>query len=152
MPTICVSALSGRRLYGYDIIKRLRGVDGLMIGEGTVYPILSRFHREGLVTTTLEESSEGPARKYYELTARGRQELVRMLTYWTYVRNGIDATKERVLSGSRSMSAFTDERTAISSGSLRRESKDVAAPLNGVSPMVLPAYFVRAGLGSKVSR
>jgi PadR family transcriptional regulator PadR len=86
-----LSALSGQRLYGYDIIKRLRGVDGLMIGEGTVYPILSRFHREGLVTTTLEESNEGPARKYYELTARGRQELVRMLTYWTYVRNGIDA-------------------------------------------------------------
>ena len=58
---LCVlSALSGRRLYGYDIIKRLRGVDGLMIGEGTVYPILSRFHREGLVITCLLYTSPSP--------------------------------------------------------------------------------------------
>ncbi len=88
---LCVlSALRGRRLYGYDIVKRLRGLDGLVMSEGTVYPILSRFHREGLVTTTLEESSEGPARKYYELTPRGRQELARMWNYWHSVRDGID--------------------------------------------------------------
>jgi PadR family transcriptional regulator, regulatory protein PadR len=89
---LCVlGALAGRRLYGYDIVKRLRAVDGLMVGEGTVYPILSRFHREGLVTTALVESTEGPARKYYELTARGRQELGRMLTCWKAVKAGIDA-------------------------------------------------------------
>jgi PadR family transcriptional regulator PadR len=88
---LCVlSALRDRRLYGYDIIKRLRGLDGLMIGEGTVYPILSRFHREGLVTTALVESNEGPARKYYELTSRGREELARMVAYWRSVRSGID--------------------------------------------------------------
>src|SRR5262245_13542018 len=88
---LCVlSALRDRRLYGYDIIKRLRGLDGLMIGEGTVYPILSRFHREGLVTTALVESSEGPARKYHVLPPRGREELARMVVYWQSVRNGID--------------------------------------------------------------
>jgi PadR family transcriptional regulator, regulatory protein PadR len=96
---LCVlCALCGQRQYGYDIIKRLRGIDGLMIGEGTVYPILSRFHREGLVTTSLEESSEGPARKYYELTARGRRELTRMATYWRFVRNGIDTLSREALS------------------------------------------------------
>src|SRR5262245_572913 len=89
---LCVlSALRDRRLYGYDIIKRLRGLDGLMIGEGTVYPILSRFHREGLVTTALVESSEGPARKYYELTSLGRRELARMRQAWRSVRDGIDS-------------------------------------------------------------
>src|SRR5581483_2869205 len=89
---LCVlGALAGRRLYGYDIVKRRRAVDGLIVGEGAVYPMLSRFHREGLVTTTLVESTEGPARKYYELTARGRQELGRMLTYWKAVKIGIDA-------------------------------------------------------------
>ena len=62
-----------------------------LLGEGTVYPILSRFKREGLVTTTLVESNEGPARKYYELTPAGRRELARMRGNWRAVRDGIDS-------------------------------------------------------------
>jgi PadR family transcriptional regulator PadR len=96
---LCVlSALKGRRLYGYDIVKRLGAVGGLVMGEGTVYPILSRFKREGLVETTLEESPEGPARKYYQLTPRGRQMLGKMLAVWAEVRDGIDqvATSEQL--------------------------------------------------------
>jgi PadR family transcriptional regulator PadR len=89
---LCVlCALRGRRLYGYDLVKQLRGVDGLMMSEGTVYPMLSRFKKEGLVTTALVESSEGPARKYYELTPRGRQALARMMEHWQAVRGGIDS-------------------------------------------------------------
>jgi PadR family transcriptional regulator PadR len=60
------------------------------MGEGTVYPILSRFKKDGLVETTLVESAEGPARKYYQLTPRGRQFLTRMLEAWAEVRDGID--------------------------------------------------------------
>ncbi len=86
-----LAALRGRRLYGYDIVKRLGGVDGLVIGEGTIYPILSRFKREGLVDTTLVESNEGPARKYYELTPQGRRVLARMREAWRAVRDGIDS-------------------------------------------------------------
>src|SRR3954447_14067613 len=86
-----LAALRGRRLYGYDIVKRLGDIPGLVIGEGTVYPILSRFKREGLVTTTLVESNEGPARKNYELTLAGRKELARMRETWRSVRNGIDS-------------------------------------------------------------
>ena len=55
-------ALNGDRLYGYDIVKRLGAVGGLVMGEGTVYPILSRFRRDGLVEATLEESPEGRSR------------------------------------------------------------------------------------------
>ena len=83
-------ALRGRRLYGYDLVKQLREVGGLGMSEGTVYPMLSRFKKEGLVTATLVESSEGPARKYYELTPRGRQLLGRMIEHWYAVRGGID--------------------------------------------------------------
>jgi PadR family transcriptional regulator PadR len=86
-----LAALRGRRLYGYEIVKRLGNVPGLVIGEGTVSPILSRFKRDGLVTTTLVESSEGPARKYYELTPAGRRELARMRANWRAVRDGIDS-------------------------------------------------------------
>jgi PadR family transcriptional regulator, regulatory protein PadR len=88
---LCVLAvLRSDRMYGYDIVKRLSAVDGLVMGEGTIYPILSRFKKEGLVDTTLAESPEGPARKYYQLTDRGRQLLARMLTAWAAVRSGIE--------------------------------------------------------------
>lgn len=83
-------ALRGQRLYGYDLVKQLRDVHGLVMSEGTVYPMLSRFKKEGLVTTTLVESSEGPARKYYELTPRGRVLVGQMLSHWRAVRGGID--------------------------------------------------------------
>ena len=86
-----LASLRGRRLYGYDIVKRLGHIPGLVIGEGTIYPILSRFKRDGLVATTLVESNEGPARKYYELTTLGRRELARMRVSWRSVRDGIDS-------------------------------------------------------------
>lgn len=86
-----LATLKARRMYGYDIVKRLSSVEGLVMGEGTIYPILSRFKKEGLVETTLAESPEGPARKYYQLTDRGRELLVKMLTAWAQVRDGIDA-------------------------------------------------------------
>ena len=89
---LCVLAtLKGRRMYGYDIVKRLSAIDALVMGEGTVYPILSRFKKEGLVETTLAESSEGPARKYYQLTPRGRLLLTKMQAAWSDVRDGIEA-------------------------------------------------------------
>ena len=88
---LCVlAALRGERMYGYDIAKRLSGVAGLVTGEGTIYPILSRFKKDGLVETALEESPDGPARKYYRLTPRGRALLGKMLAAWGTVRDGVD--------------------------------------------------------------
>lgn len=93
---LCVlAALRREKLYGYDIVKRLAAGGGLAMGEGTVYPILSRFKKDGLVDTTLVESAEGPARKYYQLTPKGRLLLAKMLAHWGLVRAGIDkATTE----------------------------------------------------------
>ena len=88
---LCIlNALHGSRLYGYDIVKRIRNVDGLVIGEGTVYPILSRFRKQELVATTIEESPDGPPRKYYALTWRGEQFLKEMNDAWRRITSGID--------------------------------------------------------------
>ncbi|MBA4063245.1 MAG: PadR family transcriptional regulator [Isosphaera sp.] len=88
---LCVLAtLRGERMYGYDLAKRLSGVAGLVTGEGTIYPILSRFKKDGLVETELAESPDGPARKYYRLTPRGRALLGKMLAAWAEVRDGVD--------------------------------------------------------------
>jgi len=89
---LCVlNALHGGRLYGYDIVRRLRDMNGMFISEGTVYPLLSRLKREAFVQTVLEESPEGPARKYYALTEKGRRQLAVMNDYWN--RLGEDVAK-----------------------------------------------------------
>ena len=87
---LCVlKAMSGQRLYGYDIVRQLRKIEGLVISEGTIYPILSRFKRDGLVRTSLEESNEGPARKYYQLSTRGEKLLEKMKTSWQTIIQGV---------------------------------------------------------------
>lgn len=77
-----LNALNADRLYGYDIVRILRRHDGLVIADGTVYPILSRLRADGLVQATIEDSPDGPPRKYYELTAAGRSALDDMNGAW----------------------------------------------------------------------
>jgi PadR family transcriptional regulator PadR len=87
---LCIlNVIGGGRVYGYDIVRQLRDVDALVMREGTIYPILSRLKRDGLVRTSLEESPSGPARKYYELTRRGEQLLHDMNGYWDVLTHGI---------------------------------------------------------------
>jgi PadR family transcriptional regulator PadR len=81
-------------LYGYDIVRRLSDVDHLVITEGTVYPILSRLKNSGLVETYIEESQEGPARKYYRLTGRGRDDLHRMNQHWDSLHHAIGGLRK----------------------------------------------------------
>jgi PadR family transcriptional regulator, regulatory protein PadR len=93
---LCILNIVGQnRVYGYDIVKQLRGLGGLVISEGTIYPILSRLKRDGLVRTSLEESPEGPARKYYELTRRGEQLRDDMNAYWDLLTSGISDLTRR---------------------------------------------------------
>ncbi len=94
MLEFCIlNVIQGKSLYGYDIVRTLRGIEGLVISEGTIYPILSRLKREGFVQTTLKESTEGPARKYYELTAKGEKILSQMNDYWEDIKTGTDILK-----------------------------------------------------------
>ena len=94
MLELCVlNAIKGTSLYGYDIVRKLRDIKGLVISEGTIYPILSRLKREGFVRTTLKESTEGPARKYYELTSKGENMLSQMNDYWKDIKTGTDMLK-----------------------------------------------------------
>ncbi len=94
MLELCIlNAIKGTSLYGYDIVRKLRNIEGLVISEGTIYPILSRLNREGFVQTTIKESTEGPPRKYYELTAKGKKILNEMNGYWQDIKTGTDALR-----------------------------------------------------------
>jgi len=88
-----LNALNGDRLYGYDIVRILRRHDGLMIGDGTVYPILSRLKADGLVRATIEDSPDGPPRKYYEMTRAGREALTEMNDAWQSLVSSIDVLR-----------------------------------------------------------
>ncbi len=70
---LCIlNALERQERYGYELVKTLGALPGLGVTEGTIYPLLSRLRAQGLVTTRLEQSVEGPMRKYYALTPTGR--------------------------------------------------------------------------------
>ena len=91
---LCIlNALHGERAYGYDIVKQLRDVEGLVIGEGTIYPILSRFRSQGLVESTIEDSPDGPPRKYYRMTPHGKRCLTEMNTAWDRIRAGVNTLR-----------------------------------------------------------
>lgn len=81
--------------YGFDIVRTLSRNGGLVTSEGTIYPLLARLRREGLVTTTWRESESGPPRRYYRITPDGRLALELFIAEWSNFRAAVD----RVLSG-----------------------------------------------------
>jgi PadR family transcriptional regulator PadR len=88
----CVLALlrDGRR-YGFELVRTLSAADGLLVSEGTIYPLLSRLRRDQLVTTSWQESEAGPPRRYYQITAIGQRALADFRDEWARFRNAVDA-------------------------------------------------------------
>ena len=87
----CVlSLLREEELYGFDLVRRLSEVDGMVISEGTIYPLLSRLRRQGWVTTRWVESESGPPRRYYGLAPDGRSALRDFTLEWRRFRDAVD--------------------------------------------------------------
>src|SRR3954465_8997479 len=92
----CVlSLLAEDERYGFDLVKALAAVDGMVTSEGTIYPLLSRLRRDGLVETSWRESTSAPPRRYYRLTADGRSALARFSVEWSRFRDAVDRFLER---------------------------------------------------------
>lgn len=88
----CVlSVLEQREMYGLELVRTLAEVDGMVLSEGTLYPLLSRLRNEDLVDTTWQESASGPPRRYYRLTPKGRRALAEFTREWQRFRDGVDA-------------------------------------------------------------
>jgi PadR family transcriptional regulator PadR len=77
-------------LYGFDLVRRLSEVEGMVTSEGTIYPLLSRLRQEGWVTTTWRESVAGPPRRYYSVTRAGRDALTGFSIEWRRFRDSVD--------------------------------------------------------------
>lgn len=76
--------------YGFELVHRLSEIEGLVTTEGTLYPLLGRLRREGVVQTTWRESTAGPPRRYYRLTEAGRSVLASFADDWARFRDGVD--------------------------------------------------------------
>jgi PadR family transcriptional regulator PadR len=88
----CVlAAVRQKESYAYEIVRVLSDAGGLVTSEGTIYPLLSRLRRDGLVQTTWRESESGPPRRYYRLTSEGQRGLDAFVLDWTRFRDAVDA-------------------------------------------------------------
>ncbi|MBO8157333.1 MAG: PadR family transcriptional regulator [Bacillaceae bacterium] len=86
---LCVLALtSNKDRYGYELVQSIsKKID---ISEGTVYPLLRRLTKDGFFSTYLAESREGPPRKYYKITPKGREYLHELLREWEMFSTGVN--------------------------------------------------------------
>lgn len=87
---MCVlSLVSHRDFYGYELVETIS--QHIEISEGTIYPILRRLTQEKYFETYLQESTEGPPRKYYRMTALGKKETEKLLKAWKKFAADVDA-------------------------------------------------------------
>jgi len=77
--------------YGYEMTKRLRARGLSIVGEGSIYPLLGRLEREGLVETYRAASNGGPPRKYYRASTAGQRALAAGVSEWRAARDALDA-------------------------------------------------------------
>ena len=90
---LCVlSLLSKADMYGFELVGAISAQ--IQISEGTIYPLMKRIKDEGYVTTYLRESQEGPPRKYYHLTERGRITLATLEAEWRNLSTGVNKILE----------------------------------------------------------
>jgi PadR family transcriptional regulator PadR len=88
---LCLLAVIGEGpAYGYEMTKRLRARGMSIVGEGSIYPLLGRLERDGLVESRREASNGGPPRKYYHLSPEGKLSLEVGVGEWETARDSID--------------------------------------------------------------
>lgn len=86
---LCVlSILADDDCYGYEIVSKI--VSYIEISDGSIYPLLRRFKNEEYVTSYLQESIEGPPRKYYTLTQKGKETYEKLHHEWFQFQSSIN--------------------------------------------------------------
>ena len=95
-----VSLLAKNEVYTAELIDRLKAAN-LLVTDGTLYPLLNRLQKAGLLRYRWEESGSGPPRKYYSLTDAGIETLGQLEEAWEdiaasvqSIRSGSDKAKE----------------------------------------------------------
>lgn len=87
-----LSILNKREAYASAIIEELKAANMIVV-EGTLYPLLIRQKNQGLLSYRWEESTQGPPRKYYVISDKGREQLAQMDEAWKELTDTIDTIK-----------------------------------------------------------
>ena len=87
---LCI--LSRKEAYASSILEELKKANMLVV-EGTLYPLLIRQKNQGLLSYRWEESTQGPPRKYYVITEKGRAQLAEMDAAWQEMVSSIETLK-----------------------------------------------------------
>ena len=88
-----LSLLAKEDSYATSIISSLKDVNMIVV-EGTLYPLLIRQKNQGLLSYRWEESPQGPPRKYYSITDKGREQLAQMDEAWNDIISTIEKIKK----------------------------------------------------------
>ncbi|TMR89225.1 PadR family transcriptional regulator [Nonomuraea basaltis] len=91
---IVLAILSGRPAYGYEITAWLRDQGFSDIAEGTIYALLVRFERRGLVDVEKLPSEKGPPRKVYSLNDQGREYLEEFWRTWSFLADRLEQLRK----------------------------------------------------------
>ena len=86
---LILKIVASDKVYVADMLARLSQTE-FTTQEGTLYPLLSKMRREGLVDYEWQESEAGPPRKYYQLTAKGKSQLGELDDYWSSLNRTLD--------------------------------------------------------------
>lgn len=93
---LCVLVLISKGdQYGYELVQNIS--QRIDIAEGTIYPLLRRLTKEGYFTTYLAESTEGPSRKYYSITDKGKQYMEELVREWKAFSKSVNDLIEEAL-------------------------------------------------------
>ena len=88
--------ISREEVYGYEITRRLNALGFNDVVEGTVYTVLLRLEKNGLVDVEKRKSGLGPPRKCYYLNERGREQLRAFWRKWEFVSSTVNELREHV--------------------------------------------------------
>ncbi len=86
--------ISEGQAYASDILRELKAAD-LIVVEGTLYPLLSRLKNDQLLSYDWSESKNGPPRKYYSITAEGREFLAELMKTWQRLDSSINTLLQK---------------------------------------------------------
>jgi PadR family transcriptional regulator PadR len=80
--------------HGYEMVQTMKRIDGLQIREGNIYPVLARLQTDGLVTSYSKPSTDGPPRKYFQLTEAGHKALEDMNKHWDRLISSLESIRK----------------------------------------------------------
>ena len=94
LDVVILNLLSHGPCHGYEMVQRMKKIEGLKIREGNVYPILARLQEERLIESYTQQSSDGPPRKYFKVMKAGIETLNQMNTHWEQMIGSIQHVRK----------------------------------------------------------